>query len=335
MAGLDEGRAGRQDRRVRPLQDRTRAMPASPDDFSTLRDVWRYAVSRFSGADLSYGHGAVNAMDEATFIVLESLHLPIDQPNPFLDARLTREERALILDRIEERITKRKPAPYILGRAYMHGLSFAVNENTIVPRSYIGELLVTGRLTDGGGLIGDPQAIESVLDLCTGSGCLAIMAAMAFPNARVAAVDLSPKALEVARRNVADYGLEEQITLYEGDLFAPLGSQRFDLILTNPPYVDAEGMDTLPPEYLHEPRMALAGGEEGIDLVARILADAPAYLTETGGMVCEIGRCKPALEAAYPQLNFLWLDTEESEGEVFWVDAQRLAAIGAKGKRQR
>jgi ribosomal protein L3 glutamine methyltransferase len=299
-------------------------MTASPDDFLTVRDVWRYGVSRFSAADLAYGHGAANAMDEATFIVLESLSLPIDQPNPFMEARLTRDERALILARIEERIVTRKPAPYILGRAYMHGLSFAVNENTIVPRSYIGELLVSGRLTGGTGLIADPTAIESVLDLCTGSGCLAIMAAMAFPNARVAAVDLSPKALEVARRNVAEYGMEEQIALYEGDLFAPLKGRTFDLILTNPPYVDAEGMDTLPPEYLHEPRMALAGGSTGIDIVARILEAAPQHLNPGGGMVCEIGRCKPALEEAYPTLDFLWLDTEESEGEVFWIDRETL-----------
>lgn len=299
-------------------------MTASPDEFSTLRDLWRYAVSRFSAADLFYGHGAVNAMDEATFIVLESLHLPIDQPNPFLDARLTRDERALILSRIEERVTTRKPAPYILGRAYMHGLSFAVDENVLVPRSYIGELLVSGRLTEGSGLIADAESVTAVLDLCTGSGCLAIMAAMAFPNARVAAVDLSPKALAVARRNVAEYGMNEQVKLYEGDLFQPLKGQRFDLILTNPPYVDADGMSDLPPEYLHEPRMALAGGEDGIDLVRTIIEEAAAHLNPGGGILCEIGRCKPALEAAYPDLDFLWMDTEESQGELFWLTRQQL-----------
>lgn len=307
-------------------------MTATPDDFLTLRDVWRYAVSRFSAADLFYGHGAVNAVDEATFIVLESLHLPIDQPNPFLDARLTRDERALLLARIEERITTRKPAPYILGRAYMHGLSFVVDENVLVPRSYIGELLVSGRLTESG-LIPDTEAITSVLDMCTGSGCLAIMAAMAFPNARVAAVDLSPKALAVARRNLADYGMQEQITLYEGDLFTPLDGQRFDLILTNPPYVDAAGMTDLPPEYEHEPRMALAGGDDGIDLVRTIIDRAATHLNPNGGILCEIGRCKPALEAAYPALDFLWLDTEESQGELFWLTRAQLPGGGGKKRR--
>jgi ribosomal protein L3 glutamine methyltransferase len=301
-------------------------MNATPDDFLTLRDVWRYAVSRFSASDLFYGHGAVNAIDEATFIVLESLHLPIDQPNPFLDARLTRDERALVLARIEERIVTRKPAPYILGRAYMHGLSFVVNEDVLVPRSYIGELLVSGRLTETG-LIPDTEAIASVLDLCTGSGCLAIMAAMAFPQAQVAAVDLSPKALAVARRNLADYGMEEQITLFEGDLFQPLKGRRFDLILTNPPYVDADGMSDLPPEYAHEPRMALAGGEDGIDLVRTIIDQAAAYLNPGGAILCEIGRCKPALETAYPDLDFLWLDTEESQGELFWLNREQLSNV--------
>jgi ribosomal protein L3 glutamine methyltransferase len=304
-------------------------MTASPEDFLTVRDVWRYAVSRFSAADLFYGHGAVNALDEATFIVLESLHLPIDQPNPFMDARLTLAERALLLARIEERISTRKPAPYILGRAYMHGLSFAVDQNVLVPRSYIGELLVSGRLTETG-LIGDVEAVEAVLDLCTGSGCLAIMAAMAFPNATVEAVDLSPAALAVARRNLAEYGMEDQISLYEGDLFAPLAERRFDLILTNPPYVDAHGMADLPPEYLHEPQMALAGGEDGIDLVRRIIDQAALHLNPGGGILCEIGRCKPALEAAYPALDFLWLDTEESQGEVFWLTREQLPGAAAR-----
>jgi ribosomal protein L3 glutamine methyltransferase len=196
----------------------------------------------------------------------------------------------------------------------MHGVRFHVDRRALIPRSFIGDLLV------GGGLpIGDPSRVRRVLDLCTGSGCLAILAALVFPRARVDAVDLSAGALALARRNVAIHRLDDRIELHRGDLFAPLGNRRYDLILSNPPYVDARGMARLPPEYRHEPRLALAAGDDGLDLVRRILAEAPHHLTKTGGLLCEIGRGRRPLEAAFPRLPFLWLDTEHSQGEVFWL----------------
>ena len=292
----------------------------------TLRDLLRYAVSRFNAAKLSYGHGTDNALDEAVFLLLESLHLPIDDVNPFADARLTLDERKLLLSRIEERIQNRRPAAYIVNRAYIGGMPFYVDERVIVPRSFIGELLLSGRLAGGGlGLIEEPGSIGSVLDLCTGSGCLGVIAARLFPLAVVHATDLSSDALAVARRNIADTGEESRIELYEGDLFAPLPEGRYDLILANPPYVDEEAMAALPPEYRHEPAMALDGGSDGLAVVRRILAEANERLAPEGLLICEIGRGRALLERDFPELDFLWLDTEESSGEVFCLQAQALS----------
>ncbi len=206
----------------------------------------------------------------------------------------------------------------------MRGLPFYVDERTIVPRSFIGEILDEHFCDDAGLQLRDPAKVSRVLDLCTGSGCLAVLAARAFPDATIDAVDLSADALEVAKRNVADHGLERRIRLKQGDLFAPLKGERYDLIISNPPYVDADGMAGLPRECEYEPKMAFDGGADGIDLVRRILGEARSHLTEAGGLLCEIGRCRPALEAAYPRTPFLWLDTEESEGEVFWIEAKDL-----------
>ena len=292
----------------------------------TLRDLLRYAVSRFNAAKLFYGHGTNNALDEAVFLLLESLHLPIDDVNPFADARLTLDERKLLLSRIEERIQNRRPAAYIVNRAYIGGMPFYVDERVIVPRSFIGELLLSGRLAGGGlGLIEEPGSIGSVLDLCTGSGCLGVIAARLFPLAVVHATDLSSDALAVARRNIADTGEESRIELYEGDLFAPLPEGRYDLILANPPYVDEEAMAALPPEYRHEPAMALDGGSDGLAVVRRILAEANERLAPEGLLICEIGRGRALLERDFPELDFLWLDTEESSGEVFCLQAQALS----------
>ena len=296
-----------------------------PPELLTLRDFLRWAVSRFNAAGLVYGHGTTNALDEAAFIVLEGLHLPIDRLEPFLDARLLAEERQRLADLIEARVSTRKPAAYLLGKAYIKGIPFHVDERVIVPRSFIGELLFS-ELFDGQSqmLIEDPSEIESVLDLCTGSAALAICAAHVFPHATIDAVDLSPDALEVARRNVDESGFSERLTLFQGDLFAPLAGRRYDLILTNPPYVDAKAMAALPPEYLAEPRMALASGEDGLDITRRILTQAGAHLTGTGGLICEIGTGREILEAEFPHLPFVWLDTEESAGEVFWLPADAL-----------
>lgn len=290
----------------------------------TVRDFLRYAVSRFEAADLVYGHGTADALDEAAFMVLEGLRLPIDRLDPFLDARLLAHERARLADLIEARVTTRKPAPYLLNKAYIRGTPFYVDERVIVPRSFIGELLFSGLFSDEDGALADPMEVETVLDLCTGSGALAILAARIFPNARVDAVELSPDAAEIARFNIAQSGFADRIELLEGDLFDPVAGRRYDLILTNPPYVDAQAMEQLPPEYAHEPVMALAAGVDGLDVVRRILAQAPDHLTKEGVMICEIGRCKPTLEADYPDLPLLWLDTEESAGEVFLVRASDL-----------
>ena len=285
----------------------------------TLGDFFRFAVRRFRTARLAYGHGTTNARDEAAFLVLETLHLPIQSLDPYLDLRPTAAERARLLTLIEARVSLRLPAPYLVGAAYMHGVRFQADRRALIPRSFIGDLLV------GGGLpIGDPNRVRRVLDLCTGSGCLAVLAALVFPRARIDAVDLSAGALALARRNVAAHRLGDRIALHRGNLFQPLANSRYDLILSNPPYVDASGMAKLPPEYRHEPRMALAAGDDGLDLVRRILAEAPRHLAKNGSLLCEIGRGRQPLEAAYPRLPFLWLDTEQSEGEVFWIPRKDL-----------
>ncbi len=302
--------------------------------FTTIRDLFRYAVSRFNSADLAYGHGATNAVDEAAFIVLEGLKLPIDALDPFLNARLTRAERARLIALIDARVSTRKPAAYLLNRAYIQGVPFYVDERAIVPRSFIGELLFHG-LVGPGAPIDDASAIESALDLCCGGGSLAILAARVLANAQVDAVELSADALAVARRNLDEHDLAERVTLYQGDLFAPLGGKRYDLILANPPYVDAESLAAFPPEYLAEPRLAHEGGRDGLDIVRRILAEAGAHLTQEGALVCEVGRARARLEAAYPDLPFLWLDAEESEveGEVFFLRAGDLAPRGRRVRR--
>jgi ribosomal protein L3 glutamine methyltransferase len=302
--------------------------------FTTIRDLFRYAVSRFNSADLAYGHGATNAFDEAAFIVLEGLKLPIDALDPFLDARLIRAERVRLLTLIDARLATRKPAAYLLNRAYIQGVPFYVDERAIVPRSFIGELLFHG-LVGPGAPIDEPSAVASALDLCAGGGSLAVLAARVFTNAMIDAVELSADALAVARRNVEEHDLADRVTLHQGDLFAPLGAKRYDLILANPPYVDAESLAAFPPEYAAEPRLAHAGGRDGLDIVRRILAEAGAHLTEEGALVCEVGRARARLEAAYPDLPFLWLDAEESEaeGEVFVLSARDLAPRGRRVRR--
>ena len=295
-------------------------MPAAnKPSLVTLGEIFRFAMRRFRAARLAYGHGTTNPRDEAAFLVLEGLRLPIDRLDPYLDLRPTAAERARLLTLIDARVSLRLPAPYLVGAAYMHGVRFHADRRALIPRSFIGDMLADGVLP-----IGDPRKVGRVLDLCTGSGCLAILAALVFPRARVDAADLSAGALALARRNVASHRLADRIALYRGDLFAPLQGKRYDLILSNPPYVDARAMARLPAEYRHEPRLALAAGDDGLDLVRRILAEAPKHLAKDGALICEIGRGRRQLEAAFPDLPFLWLDTEQSEGEVFWIERKDL-----------
>jgi len=294
-------------------------------ELRTLLDFVRYAVSRFTEAKLVFAHGTTDPVAEAAFLVCEALHLHPDRFEAFANTRVTAAESKTILDLIMRRVTTRKPAAYLINKIYMRGLPFYVDERVIVPRSFIGELLDSHFGGEDASLIGDPMQTGSVLDLCTGSGCLAILAARHFPVAEVDAVDISKDAIEVARRNVAEHGLEGQIELYRGDLFKPLGDRRYDLIISNPPYVDEAGMASLPRECRAEPKLAFDGGADGLAIIRRILDEAGKHLTPGGGLLCEIGRGRANLEAAYPQLPLLWLDTEDSEGEVFWLAAGDLS----------
>ena len=310
-------------------------MTTTLDDLTTLRDWLRYAVSRFTAARLVYGHGTSTALDEAAFLILSALHLPVDALDPWLDARLTREERARLSELIEARITTRKPAPYLVNAAYIRGHKFFVDERVIVPRSFIGELICD--LMEGDDELAvftdDPASVRRVLDLCTGSGCLAILAAIAFSDAQVDAADISEDALAVAEQNVADYGLADRVRPIRSDLFGALKCERNDLVISNPPYVTRPAVEAYPPEYRAEPTLAHLGGEDGLDLVRLILDAAPEHLTPNGQLVVEIGQGRELLEAEYPHLPFIWLDTAESSGEVFRIGAAELAGTNKKRRK--
>jgi ribosomal protein L3 glutamine methyltransferase len=288
----------------------------------TVRDWLRFAVSRFNEAQLFFGHGSDNAYDEAVYLILHTLHLPLDRLDPFLDASLTHGESEQVQAVIERRVRERLPAAYLTHEAWLGEHRFYVDERVIVPRSFIAELL-NEQLAPW---IESPDVIEHVLDLCTGSGCLAILATDAFPHAQVDAADLSRDALEVAARNVADYGLQDRIELIESDLFASLDGRTYDVIISNPPYVNAESVAALPAEYQAEPALALGSGEDGLDATRQILAKAKAHLNPGGLLVVEIGHNRDALEAAYPTLPFTWLDTAGGDQFVFLLRREDLTA---------
>lgn len=292
------------------------------DELVTIRDWLRWAVSRFNETGLCYGHGTTNAWDEAVWLVLATLHLPHDRLEPWLDAHLTRNERLALLDNLQRRVVHRVPTAYLVQEAWLGAFRFYVDQRVIVPRSYFAELLENGFAP----WIDDAEGVESALDLCTGSGCLAILMAHSFPNAAVDAIDISADALVVACRNIADYHLEDRVKAIESDLFAAVAGKRYDLILSNPPYVTAEAMDALPPEYRHEPALALAAGPDGLDIVRRILAEARAHLNPGGVLAVEVGHNQDLVTAAFPDLPAVWLDTEDAEGKVFLVTREDLPA---------
>ena len=296
---------------------------AAYDELSTARDILRFAVSRFNEANLFFGHGSATAFDEAVYLILHTLHLPLDNLDPFVDATLTRAECSKVLKIIERRVKERIPAAYLTHEAWLGPHRFYVDANVIVPRSFIAELLQDNLNP----WVASPNEVTSVLDLCTGSGCLAILAALSFPNAMVHAVDLSPAALKVAARNINDYGLNARIQLVESDLFTLLADRKFDVIISNPPYVTAKSMAALPSEYLHEPKMALASGKDGLDHVRRIVEAAPEYLSDNGLLIVEAGFNREGVEQAFEGLPLTWVETSAGGEVVFLITREELVSV--------
>jgi len=290
------------------------------DTFTTPRDLLRYAITRFNQAGIFFGHGSDNAFDEAAFLILHTLSLPLDRLDPFLDARLLPDEIVRVLDLIERRANERIPAAYLTGEAWLHGYRFHVDKRAIVPRSFIAELI--GEQFDP--WVEEPDETTDILELCTGSGCLAIMMADAFPHAHIDAVDISADALAVAQRNVDEYKMQGRIDLIESDLYKRVPRRKYDLIVSNPPYVNAESMKKLPPEYLHEPQLALAGGGDGMDLVRQIVAGAAKRLKPHGALIVEIGNEAAHAKAAFPEYELTWLSTSGGDDRVFLLTAEQL-----------
>lgn len=296
-------------------------MVEADDALLTLRDWLRYAVSRFTAGGLFFGHGTTNAFDEAVWLILHTLHLPHDRLEPFLDARLTGDERIALRRIIDRRVDERLPAAYLTHEAWLRDYRFYVDQRVIVPRSYFAELIFDDVFE---AWLPDREAVGNALDMCTGSGCLAVLLADAYPNATVDAVDVSADALDVARRNIGEHGLDQRIRLVASDLFAGLVGQRYDLIISNPPYVSAAAIDALPPEYRHEPLLALAAGSDGLGIVKRLLAEAGGYLAPDGVMAVEVGHNRELVEQAFPHLPMVWLAAESGDDKVFLVERSAL-----------
>lgn len=290
------------------------------EELFTLRDWLRYAVSRFEESGIFFGHGTQNSYDEAVWLLMSSLHLPHDTLNNFLDAVLTGTERKHLAHLIDRRITERIPTAYLVREAWLGDFKFYVDERVIVPRSFIAELL----REQFAPWVENPEEVVSVADICTGSGCLAILAAHAFPNAEVDAIDISDDALAVARKNISDYGLDEHIHPIKSDMLSALQGQRYDIILSNPPYVDAPSMEALPQEYRQEPSLALASGTDGLDHTHNLLREAAEHLNPGGLLIVEIGHNRDVLEAVYPDLPFTWLEVSAGDQFVFLLTREQL-----------
>lgn len=288
-------------------------------ELKTIRDLIRYATSRFNEAGLFFGHGTDNAWDDATALVYHTLHLTHTLYPVTIDTRVTEEERVNVLDLIYERIERRLPVPYLTNEAWFSGLSFYVDERVLIPRSPIAELIERHFEPWI-----DPDQVTRILDLCTGSGCIAIACALAFPDATVDASDISSDALAVAKINTLRHNVEDQVNLIESDLFNAIPARKYDIIVSNPPYVSASEMDALPKEYLHEPQTGLASGKDGLDCARRILREAANYLTDHGILVVEVGNSEVALAEAYPDVPFTWLEFERGGGGVFVLTKEQI-----------
>jgi ribosomal protein L3 glutamine methyltransferase len=287
-------------------------------ELHSLQDMIRWTVSRFNAAGLFYGHGTDNSWDEAVQLILPTLYLPIDVPPHVLSSRLTSSERHRIVERVIRRINERTPTPYLTNKAWFCGLEFYVDERVLVPRSPIGELIENQF---------QPWLVEEptrIMDLCTGSACIAIACAYAFPDAEVDAVDISSDALDVAEQNIQDHGLEQQVIPLRSDLLRDIPQDKYNLIVSNPPYVDEEDMNSLPKEFTHEPELGLAAGSDGLKLVRRILANAPNYLTENGLLICEVGNSMVHMIEQYPNIPFTWLEFENGGHGVFMLTREQL-----------
>jgi ribosomal protein L3 glutamine methyltransferase len=293
-----------------------------PHELETLRDWLRYAVSRFNQAGLAFGHGSASAYDEAAYLMLHTLHLPLDRLEPFLDAKLSTAERAELAEVLARRVDERVPAAYLTREAWLGEFRFYVDERVIIPRSFIAELMADALAP----YICDPSIVKSALDLCTGCGCLAVLLAHAFQEADIDAVDISPGALAVAQRNVSDYNLAGRINLIRSDLFENLPAKSYDLVISNPPYVTTVAMEELPREYRHEPELALAGGDDGLNAVRTILRKAPQFMQPDGLLVVEIGHNRATAEAAFPRMPFVWLSTPSSDDSVFLLKREEIVA---------
>ncbi len=300
-------------------------MKKTIDELMTVRDFIRYGVSRFNKANIAYIHDIDNAFDESVFLITETLSLPIEELEHFLDAKLITEERKEVTDIIDKRIKTRKPSAYLAKKIYIQDFPFFIDERVNIPRSFLGDLLLSELIGDEDpSLIKEPEKINTVLDLCTGSCFLAILSAYIFPNAEIDAVDISPEALEVAKINIEKHNSENSITLHEGDLFRPIKGQKYDLIISSPPYLSSENLNKLPPEYAHEPRRAIESGNEGLRVVKRIINSAADYLSKNGIFLCEMGEgSKELLEKEYPHLKFTWFKTYNNQ-EAFWLTQEDL-----------